>query len=89
MTDGAERLADATGLSKTEIVDIWNDVKANRKKLASCRAHRFEGGPIEKLGAKYTCSRCGGEETLTRISDYIEGFKAAGGNADDIWPGWR
>lgn len=89
MPDARDILAKATGLSRSEMDDIWKEVKANRAKLKSCKVHRFEGGEVKKLGAKYVCLNCGGTEDLTSIGDYIAGYVAAGGDAETVWPGWR
>lgn len=75
-------------MSRETLDDVWQEVKANRAKLNGCKRHHFDGGEIKKLGAKYICRHCGGTEGLSSIGDYIKGYEAAGGNADDIWPGW-
>lgn len=89
MADGRKVLSDISGLSTGEIDDIWRSVKANRAKLKSCKRHGFTGGKITNLGDKYRCLHCGGTESLSNVAAYIEGYEAAGGNADDIWPGWQ
>ena len=38
---------------------------------------------------KVTCNECGGSMCLTELSGYMAGFEAAGGNANDVWPGWN
>lgn len=68
---------------------LWDQVKANGAALNGCKRHRFMGGRIEKLGQKYTCAACGGQMGLVDIGNYIKGYEAAGGSADDIWPDYH
>lgn len=89
MTDARDILSKATGIAKADIDDIWVEVKANHARLKSCAKHQYEGGQIKKLGAKYACKNCGGTRGLEHIGDYIDGYVAAGGNSEDIWPGWK
>lgn len=88
MTDGVKLLADFSGLSKTKVLSIWEEVKENAAKLKACPRHRFPGGDV-KLGQRVTCLECGGWMNLTRAGEYVNGYEAAGGDADNVWPGWR
>lgn len=74
---------------KIDTAAILAEVRANRARLEGCKRHRFEPPALVKLGLKLTCSACGGEMHLTDISYYIAGYEAAGGLADDVWPGYR
>ncbi|MGE0444529.1 MAG: hypothetical protein AB7P99_04820 [Vicinamibacterales bacterium] len=69
---------------------ILIEVRANLRRLAGCRRHRFVGGRVklEMLTKRPRCLNCGGEIELMEIRPYIAGYVAAGGRADDIWPGW-
>ena len=87
--DGAEFLSNLSGVSREEVLDLWRQVKENHDRLASCQRHRFEPPAELKLGARYHCTVCGGEMRLDAISAYIGGYVSNGGNADDIWPGWK
>lgn len=70
--------------------DMLNAIRANRKRLDECPKHRFEiGEPPYRLGAKATCMHCHGEMELTSIDEYLRGYRAAGGNPNDIVPGWE
>lgn len=84
--DGAEALSKVSGIPRTEVLSIWEQVKANSAKLRACPRHRFPGGDV-KIGQKLTCLACGGEMGIPSIADYVRGYEAAGGSADDIWPG--
>lgn len=72
--------------------DEWRaalaEIKANQERLANCPRHRFVPGEI-KLGAKVRCEVCAGEIGLVDLGYYIAGYEAAGGEADDIWPGFQ
>lgn len=64
------------------------EVQENRRRVDGGPRHRFE--PIKvKLGQRVRCGECGGEMRLPELGSYIAGYEAAGGNADDIWPGYR
>lgn len=89
MPDLFKTLGDATGLGRSDLQQIWDDVKVNNARLRACAKHRFEGGEIKKLGDKYTCQNCGGTMDISRIGSYVEGYVAAGCDPNDIWPGWK
>lgn len=71
-----------------DVKRIWADVKENRRKLDSCKLHQFQVGTVE-LGKTMTCINCGGSILPSHVGMYIEGYVAAGGRADMIWPAWR
>lgn len=81
-------LAQVSGISKPEIMDIWAEVKANSAKREACPRHVFAGGDV-KMGQKVTCLACGATMSLVEAGFYIKGFKAAGGDPNAIWPGWN
>ena len=62
--------------------------QSNLDKLRSCQRHLF-GGDTLKLGERPTCKNCGGQMQITDIGQYIAGYEAHGGTADDIWPGYH
>lgn len=84
--DRTEVLSRVSGLSKDAIRGIWDDVKANSARLQSCARHRFDGD--FQIGKRKVCLVCGGGMSLTDIGNYIRGYEAGGGSADDIWPGF-
>lgn len=67
---------------------LWTEVKENLGRLDHCPKHRFEGG-YPALGANMTCLQCGGSLNIIRVRYYIQGYMAAGGKSDDIWPGYE
>ena len=91
-TPAIDRLCKLTGVSKPELKTLWDEVKANLQRLHTCPKHHF---PPESLsekrvsGREYTCSVCGGTMKLSEAAEYIRGYKAAGGNPNDILPGWE
>lgn len=70
--------------------EIWKSVKENRAKLDACKRHNFtiNNVPME-LGAKVKCNVCGGWLELVRVKDYCRGYKAAGGNPNDVVEGFE
>lgn len=67
-------------------------IKQNQARLHSCARHQFNPSDFKpgKLNQKFTCIKCGGTLKLSPdITRYIEGYEAAGGDADDIWRNFR
>lgn len=73
---------------KIDAKALWEQVKANSAKLNACPRHRFPAGPV-RLGQKHTCLDCGGAIDGVALLNYIAGYEAAGGDAADIYPGFR
>lgn len=40
------------------------------------------------FNGKIVCFNCGGAMDLIKVSEYVRGYIAAGGNPNDVWPGW-
>lgn len=60
--DGVGVMADLTGLTRTSVVDIAAQVRANIERLNSCPYHEFS--PVVSDGPdrpRYRCIECGGE----------------------------
>jgi len=78
MVDKAlDALANVSGLKKKEINQIWEEVKANHKKLRECEGpHEFEK---ENDGlhfrAQYRCKKCGGTVRGHEYQWYMEGLR--------------
>lgn len=69
-------------------------IKANRDRLDACPRHRFEwnvppGGVARMFGGKVRCHNCEGEMPLVELGAYVRGFAAAGGDPNDVLPGWH
>lgn len=77
-------------MNKDEAQDLWQKVKENSQKLKECTRHCFGDvvGDISKqsplFGIKRVCKTCGGEMEDRNVILYIRGYKAAGGNPDDV-----
>lgn len=68
--------------------EVQAKVQANSARLEGCKRHRFDYSTV-KLGQRLKCTHCGGELQLTDAGTYVKGYIAAGGNAEDVWPGWN
>lgn len=82
-----EALSRISGMSLDRIKEIHSEVRANISALDNCARHRFRPEPV-KMGQKVICLSCGGMMSLPDAGQYIRGCQAAGGNPDDVWPGW-
>lgn len=71
MSSPVDVLSKGTGLTKKDIQDIWNKMKANLQLLDSCTCHDFS---IEK-DKWWVCSNCGGFVTKQSKSWYEKGFE--------------
>lgn len=68
---------------------IYAEVKANQQRLDSCKRHHFPTLPPFTPSAKFTCSNCGGEMRHDCAAAYTRGYAAAGGDPNEIIPGWN
>lgn len=75
------------GLSKEEAAKLMDEIRENRRKLDSCDRHLFDPETY-KLGCRMRCLKCDGTISSTDVPTYIAGYRAAGGDPGDIWPGW-
>lgn len=67
---------------------LWEQVKANSARLESCPRHHFTYAKVV-VGRPVACDNCGGTMHLTDAGMYVRGYIAAGGNPDDVFPGWN
>lgn len=67
---------------------ILDEVRINHARLKSCDLHVFDPATY-KPGKRMVCVKCHGELQSVRIGSYIDGYEAAGGDCNDIWPGYR
>lgn len=74
---------------KEKAQELFRQVKENLNRLRNCPRHRFAADQLVQIGTKVTCLECQGSISLTDVGLYIQGYKAAGGSADDIWPGYE
>lgn len=77
-------------MDKQEAHELLEQIKANRVRLNNCPKHRFEiGEPPYRFGEKFTCCNCGGKMDAVYALEYVNGYAAAGGDPNDIIPGFR
>lgn len=73
---------------------ILDEIRENQRRLDGCKRHHFPTIPqVERIptafGLKLSCSKCGGSIDALQAYAYTRGFAAAGGNPNEIIPGWR
>lgn len=79
MPDSVDKLSEASGLHRTDLIELWASVKANADKLESCSRHMFVSiEPARKIGGKYVCTKCGGEADSIAVRWYRDGLRHAG-----------
>ena len=77
-------------MDKQEAHELMEQIKANRVRLNNCPKHRFEvGEPPYRFGEKFTCCNCRGKMGAIYAFEYANGYAAAGGDPNDIIPGFR
>lgn len=83
-------------MNREEASEMFAAVRDNRDKLDACKRHRFpaevpgiEGGVVGMFGQRIKCLNCHGSMDLIALNYYVRGFEAAGGNPNDVLPGWR
>jgi hypothetical protein len=89
--DGLAVLSNISGLPRDEVDEIWKAVQENQKRLSGCLRHRFDMSGLEGvalLRADIPCLECGGTMRSGDIRTYIKGYIAAGGDPEEVWPGW-
>lgn len=77
-------------MDKSEAFELLEQIKANRLKLNSCARHDFgnvigdRSGGLSPRQNMRICQNCGGSMEDRDVILYAKGYKAAGGNPDDI-----
>jgi hypothetical protein len=72
-----------------DVSNIWKQVQADSAARSLCPRHHYDPNPNGyRLGEKLTCTVCGVADRLGDIGKYIAGYVSAGGNGNDILPGW-
>lgn len=75
--------------SKFDPALLLDEIKANQKRLDECKRHHFPTTPPLTLNVKFTCANCGGVINALNAYAYARGYAAAGGDPNDIFPGWN
>lgn len=77
-------------MNREEAGALLAEVKANQNRLDGCARHLFEiGEPPYQFGMKLTCQRCGGVIDAVKAFVYVQGYEAAGGDPNDVIPGFK
>lgn len=62
-------------------------VRAELDRRNGCPRHHFEARVRYQLGDKLTCTVCGCSMRTSEIALYARGYRAAGGDPDDVLQG--
>lgn len=74
--DAAELLGQISGLGRSEVMRVWAEAKANSARLDECVGpHDFQCPDAAQLGAKFTCSKCGGVVSGRDADWYARGLR--------------
>lgn len=73
---------------KLDTGNLLKQVRENLDKLDNCPRHLFDYDELQPLGSKLVCSNCGGAMDGGKVSAYIAGYVAAGGNYRDVYPNY-
>lgn len=65
------------------------EIRENQKHLDGCKRHHFPTFGQVAFGMKLDCSNCGGRMCALQAGAYTRGYAAAGGNPNDVIPGWN
>lgn len=73
---------------------LLEEIKANQHRLDGCKRHRFPTLPPTneipfRIGLKLDCINCGGSLDALQAYAYARGYAAAGGDPNDVIPGWN
>lgn len=70
--DGLAAVSAAAGITRTEALGLWEEVKANSATLAKCSRHDFpEPQPMQR---RITCRACGGWADTSAVIWYQRGL---------------
>jgi len=73
--DGAEALSKISGIPKSEVMKIWEEVKANQLTLDSCEGpHEFLKDTSIRAN-RYKCTKCGGWASAEGAGWYNKGLQ--------------
>lgn len=60
MADSVDTIAQATGISRAEMLQLWEDAKVNGRRLEQCQRHVFTPVSTATFAQKYVCRVCSG-----------------------------
>jgi SOS-response transcriptional repressor LexA len=74
--NGARVLGEVTGLGKAAVEQEWARSRANQEVLRKCVGpHKFTSPDPTRIGARFTCSACGGTVGGIEAAWYLRGFE--------------
>ena len=76
-----------TSMTKERAKELFEAAKENSRKRSECKRHSVSAFE-RNLGQRFTCSVCGCNADLSYVAAYADGYKAAGGNPNDIVPNY-
>lgn len=77
-------------MTADEIDELAGKIRADTAAWNACPKHRFPRLPGNgPLSTRVRCEVCGVERMLVDVVEYVRGYAAAGGDPDDVLPGWR
>lgn len=78
-------------INKDWFQGMIGEVRQNLTTIDNCPRHRVSASKFDQYeqGMTITCEVCGGKFTRVYLGNYIQGYKAAGGDPNDIVPGWE
>ena len=74
-------------MNKEQAASLWAQVQENQRKLRSCKGHKFGdvlGSTTIPTNPSFECKMCGGYMKAHDIYIYALGYKAGGGNPDNV-----
>lgn len=76
--DGAEALSRVSGVPREGVMEIWEQVKENRRKLDACDGpHEFDEqtGSVLSSRKTFVCRKCGGALRASEYNWYQKGLE--------------
>lgn len=78
---------------KIDLPVMLEEIRANQNRLDGCKRHHFPTLPPNgeipvSFALKLDCSNCGGRIDALQAYAYARGYEAAGGDPNEIIPGW-
>lgn len=77
------------GRPSLEMRRLMEEVRENVRRWQACPKHRFAtGAEGVRLGDRVRCEACGVDVSLLDAATYVRGYMAAGGDPEEVFPGW-
>lgn len=83
--EGGDKVAKMT---RAEADALLKDIRSNHARRDACPRHLFLSEMLT-IGRPMRCEHCGSTMQITDAGFYVKGYVAAGGNPNDVWPGWN